>query len=187
MKTKYIIIAFVVTALLQAFAPLKLVYDSEMTARYGTVYKFKTQPIDPSDPFRGKYVSLNFEEDHYETNEAGWTTGEDIYAVIGKDSMGYATITKVVKAEPAPGNNYIKVKTGMYYDGVLHIDLPFDQFYMEEGKAQEAEDGYREYSLEDNAKPAYATVAVKDGAAVVTDVFVDGLPIREYVLRERKH
>jgi hypothetical protein len=57
---------------------------------------------------------------------------------------------------------------------------------MEEGKAQEAEYGYRDYSLEENAKPAYATVAVKDGNAVVTNVIIDGLPIREYVLRERE-
>jgi uncharacterized membrane-anchored protein len=65
MKTKYMFIAFVATALLQAFAPLKMVYDNEMTIRQGTVYKFKTQPIDPSDPFRGKYVSLDFGDNRY--------------------------------------------------------------------------------------------------------------------------
>lgn len=186
MKTKYIIIAFALTALLQLFVPAKLIYNSEMTARHGTIHKFKTYPIDPSDPFRGKYVSLNFEQNQYETIDVQWPQGEDIYVLLGKDSAGFAVINKVVKTEPATGNNYIKIKTGTYYNNVLHVNFPFNQFYMEEGKAQEAEDGYREYSRLDNAKPAYATVAVKNGNAVVTDVIIDGLSIREYVVRERK-
>jgi uncharacterized membrane-anchored protein len=186
MKTKYIVTAFALTAMLQLFAPLKLVYNSEMTARYGTVYKFKTQPIDPSDPFRGKYVSLNFEVSQYQTKQK-WITDEELYVVVGKDSLGYAKITNVLTTEPATGSNYLKAKAGMYYDGLLHIDLPFNQFYMEEGKAQEAEDGYRKYNLQDNAEPAYATVAIKNGNAVITNVIVNGLPIRDYVLRERSN
>ena len=185
MKTKYVFIAFAVTALLQAFAPLKMVYDNEMTVSHGTVYKFKTEPIDPSDPFRGKYVSLNFEET-YTVKDTIWERGQRAYALLKADNAGFAKITAITKTEPKTGNNYIAVKTNYYFDGELHVELPFDRYYMEEGKAQEAEDGYREYNQNENAKPAYALVAVKEGNAVVTDVIIDGLPIRNYVLRKRE-
>jgi uncharacterized membrane-anchored protein len=186
MKTKYMFIAFVVTALLQAFAPLKMVYDNEMTIRQGTVYKFKTQPIDPSDPFRGKYVSLDFGDNRYTVKDTIWEQEQPVYAVLGLDAAGFAKITNITKTEPKTGKNYIAVKADYYFEGKLHITLPFDRFYMEEGKTQEAEDGYREYSGDENAKLAYALVAVQEGNAVVTDVIIDGLPIRKYVLSKRK-
>jgi len=186
MKTKYVFIAFVVTALLQAFAPLKMVYDNEMTAKQGAVYKFKTEPIDPSDPFRGKYVSLNFEENILKVKDTVWQSNEQVYALLSINAAGFANITAITKTEPKTGNDYIAVKTNYYFNGELHIELPFDRFYMEEGKAQEAEDGYRDYSRQENAKPAYALVAVREGNAVITDVIIDGLPIRDYVLRKRE-
>ncbi|KGO84798.1 hypothetical protein Q765_19640 [Flavobacterium rivuli WB 3.3-2 = DSM 21788] len=186
MKTKYVFIAFAVTALLQAFAPLKMVYDNEMTVSHGTVYKFKTEPIDPSDPFRGKYVSLNFEENILRVKDTVWQSNEQVYALLSINAAGFAKITAITKTRPQTGNDYIVVKTNYYFDGSLHINLPFDRFYMEEGKAQEAEDSYRDYSRQENTKPAYALVAVKEGNVVVTDVIVDGQPIRNYVLRKRE-
>ena len=186
MKTKYIFIAFIVTALVQLFAPLKMVYDNEMTVRNGTVYKFKTEPIDPSDPFRGKYVALNFQENSVVVQDSIYPIGEQLYALIANDSTGFAVITGVAKVRPDSTINYITVKSRGCYEGLLRLDLPFNVFYMEEGKAQEAENGYRKYTKQDTYNPAYALVAVKEGNAVVTDVIIDGLSIRKYVLRERK-
>jgi len=186
MKTKYVFIAFVVTALLQAFVPLKMVYDNEITVSRGTIYKFKTQPIDPSDPFRGKYVSLNFAETSFTVKDTVWQEGEQVYALLSVDTAGFAKIRAIAKTEPESGNDYIAVKADYYFEGLLRVSLPFDRFYMEESKAQEAEDTYRTYSLQENVKPAYALVAVKDGKAVVTDVIIDGTPLRDYVLGKRK-
>ena len=186
MKTKYIFIAFVVTALLQAFVPLKMVYDNEITVSRGTVFKFKTEPIDPSDPFRGKYVALNFQENTVVVKDSVYPVGEQLYALVSNDSAGFAVITGIAKVRPQNTTNYITVKSNGCYEGLLRLDLPFNVFYMEEGKAQEAENGYRKYTKQDTYNPAYAQVAVKEGNAVVTDVIIDGLSIRKYVLRERK-
>ncbi|MES2486246.1 MAG: GDYXXLXY domain-containing protein, partial [Bacteroidota bacterium] len=68
MKTKYLFIAFALTALLQAFIPLKMVYDNHNVETEGIVFKFKTEPVDPSDPFRGKYITLEFESDSIYAN-----------------------------------------------------------------------------------------------------------------------
>ena len=51
---------FVLLALLQLSFPGKLVFDSNKVLWLGTELKFETRPVDPADPFRGRYVALNF-------------------------------------------------------------------------------------------------------------------------------
>jgi uncharacterized membrane-anchored protein len=186
MKTKYLIIAFAITALLQAAVPLKMIYDSEMTEKHGAEYRFRTTPIDPTDPFRGKYITLDFEAEAVTTQDTTWLRNEKVYASLGKDSLGFATITNVSREKPTD-TDYIATKVGYYYGRDLHIDLPFDRFYMEEGKAYDAEVAYREYNLAAvKFMPAYAIVAVKDGNSVLKNVIIDGMPIKEYVLKKRE-
>ena len=70
-------------------------------------------------------------------------------------------------------------------DNRLTVDFPFDRYYMEESKAIEAERTYRESQLDTN-QVAYALVSIKDGESVLKDVLIDGVPIREIVLKERE-
>jgi len=187
MKTKYIFIAFALTALLQAFVPLKMVYDNYNTETEGTVFKFKTEPVDPSDPFRGKYITLNFTSDSvYANTNPQFKSDENVYAVIDTDAQGYAKIKSVQRERPQDKTNYITT-TVRYHngDGRVFVNLPFDRYYMEESKAPDAEIMYNNYVRSENSVPAYALVAIKDGRAVLTDVIIDGLPVKEYVIKNR--
>lgn len=185
MKTNYFFIAFIIVAIVQLSVPFKMIYDSERTETNGTVYKFKTAPIDPTDPFRGKYVALNYELNSFKTKDTTWVAGQEIYLLLDNDKDGFAKIKSISRKRPGNDSDYINTTIGGNYNGKLRFDLPFDVFYMEEGKALEAETGYAEYSGRRDAKPAYALVAVLNGNAVLKDVIVDDIPIREYVLRER--
>ncbi len=183
---KFLIAGFVLTALAQLAIPLKMVYDSEMTSRHGTEYKFRTSPIDPSDPFRGKYITLNFESASVNINNTDWKYGEEAYVYIKADADGFAYVTNMSHHPLDIPNDYFKGKASPVYDGKMNIDFPFDRYYMEEGKAYEAETAYRDYNREDSLKkPAYALVVIKDGNSVLKDVIIDGMPIREFVLKER--
>lgn len=188
MKTKNILIAFALTALAQLAIPLKMVYDSEMTERHGVEYKFRTAPIDPTDPFRGKYITLNYDIDMVPVKDSTWVSNEEIYVLLGTDAEGFAKIKNISRVQPEQGD-YIATKVDYYYayNKNLHIELPFDRYYMEEGKAYEAETAYIKYnSTAENAKPAYALVAIMDGDAVLKDVIIDGIPIKEYVVKNRE-
>ncbi|MNJ99414.1 hypothetical protein D3C87_171900 [compost metagenome] len=188
MKTKYLIIAFAITALLQISAPLKMIYDSESTERNGVEYKFRTAPIDPSDPFRGKYITLSFDLDitSVQTKDTTWLRNEPIFVSLAKDSLGFAKIGDVSREKPKDNTDYITTTVGYYYGQDLHINIPFDRFYMEEGKAYDAEVAYRDFNRDSiNTKPTYALVAVKDGNAVLKNVIIDDMPIKDYVLKER--
>lgn len=187
MKTKNILIAFALTALAQLAIPLKMVYDSEMTEREGKEYKFRTAPIDPTDPFRGKYITLSYDIDAVPTKDTTWVRNEKIHVSLGTDANGFARIKAVSRTQPETGD-YISTKVRHYYPHQdLHIALPFDRYYMEESKAYDAEVAYRDYNSNDkNAKPAYAVVAIRDGNAVLKDVVIDGIPIKDYVVQNRK-
>ena len=61
MDTKKIIFpAFILLVLVQLFVPANMILEQEDILKNGTPYKFKTAPIDPYDPFRGKYVWLGY-------------------------------------------------------------------------------------------------------------------------------
>jgi hypothetical protein len=55
---------------------------------------------------------------------------------------------------------------------------------MEETKAPEAEEMYSA-SVIDSNQVAYALVMVKNGEAVIRDLVLDGIPIRELVEKKR--
>lgn len=187
MKRKYLILLFAIMAIAQAAVPVKMVYDSEMAENYGTVYKFKTAPIDPNDPFRGKYVSLNYDISRLTTKDFTWATDEKIYVGLKTDKDGFARAATISRQKPLNNENYFVTTVNYSYahNNSVHINIPFNRFYMEEGKALEAETGYREYSTGVNAKTAYALVAIRNGNAVLKDVIIDDIPIKDYVVRER--
>lgn len=185
MKKQHLIIAFAITLLAQIGVPLKMIYDSEITERDGAEFKFKTVPIDPTDPFRGKYITLNYDIDTYATADTTFVNDERIYVSLIKDKDGIAKVASVSRDEP-DGNDYVTAIVNFNYGGKLNIEFPFDRFYMAEKKAPEAEIAYDEYSERKNAKPAYALVAVKEGNAVIKDVIVDDVPIGVYIDKQKK-
>lgn len=185
MKKSYIIAAFIVTVAAQLAIPLKMIYDSEITEKEGKEFKFKTVPVDPTDFLRGKYIVLSYNIENYPTLDTTFVGGDYAYAVLKEDSDGFAAIASLHHDTPEDEENYVFANVHSNYAGRINLEFPFNRFYMNEHKAKDAEIAYAEYS-EKKAKPAYAIVAVKEGNAVVKDVMVDGMPIKEYVEKQRK-
>jgi len=187
---KILLPVFILVALVQLYVPAKMILDREDILDKGKEYKFKTEPIDPNDPFRGKYITLRYEEDMIEIqNEADWLRGEIIYVFLTTDNEGFAKILSVSKENPNSKQDFLKTKVS-YVTGngsnKLTIDYPFNRYYMEESKAYDAELTYRESQLDTN-QIAYALVSIKDGEAVLKDVLIDGVSIREIVIKEREN
>lgn len=181
---KIVFTAFLIVSLVQLYVPAKMILDKENVLETGTEYKFKTAPIDPTDPFRGKYITLNFDENTVEIpNKQDWIRGEIVYASITTDIAGFAKIKSVSKEKPTDDQAFIRAKVNYVTNdspNKLSIDYPFDRYYMEESKAYHAELAYRE-SQRDTSQITYALVLIKDGDAVLKDVLIDGISLREIV------
>lgn len=170
------IVLFAVMCIAQLVVPGKMIWDSETAMRDGFTYKFLTEPVDPNDPFRGKYITLHFTANHVH-DTASWTSGEPVYVLFKQDSAGFATIDRLGRSKPE--GNYLAT-TVSYVDGEseVYIDIPFDRFYMEESKAKPAEDAYATASR-DSARVCYGLVTIGKGRAVLNDVMIDGRSVQE--------
>lgn len=183
MKTKYIILIFIVVAIVQLIVPINMIASKEIVLKTGTLYKFKTRPVDPTDLFRGKYIVLNYAVNQAKTKDSLWQRDEYVYVYIQTDSLGFAQVKQVSKNKLPINNDYIIANVRWYnkHEQLLHFNLPFNRFYMEESKAKPAEDAVRRAQRDSLPNTVYALVAVKDDETVLKDVMVNDISINDYV------
>lgn len=153
--------------------------------------QFQTQPVDPVNPFKGRYVALNFSENACSVkNGRKYRYGQDIYVHLVTDSNGYAKIFAISDKAPSFNQDYVRATVGYVstesYDssGILHINYPFDEYYMDEFKAPKAEALYRD-SIIDPSLQTYALVKVYKGEAIVADLIINSKRVKD-LINERK-
>ncbi|MEO0340064.1 MAG: GDYXXLXY domain-containing protein [Bacteroidota bacterium] len=170
---------FILMVLVQWAIPLQTVWKSQGTINEGKVFKFRTVPVDPNDPFRGKYMTLQFQDRKYAYGSSSgvtWVSRQTAYVIPIEDAEGYAAIDTLYAQRPTHTDTYFKATVGAISgsDSTLVIELyfPFDRFYMEEERAPIAEAHYLE-QMRIPESAAYAEVAIKQGRAVLQDVIVN--------------
>lgn len=165
---------FVLVALAQLSFPAKLVFDSNKVLWLGTELKFETRPVDPADPFRGRYVALNFAANQFEDKSGTkWKRNDPVFVILNRDDQGFASIKGLSTTRPATGELFVKATITYIYGNQVTVYYPFSKFFMEESKAPEAEKIYRE------AGEGYALVKVYHGEVVLHDVVVKGKSLNE--------
>jgi uncharacterized membrane-anchored protein len=184
-KNKKIILGlFICLAVVQTAVPVWAIVLREITLRSGTVFKFRTAPVDPYDAFRGRYVAIYPEESSAPTGGVAFNRGDKVYAHIVEGKQGFAEFSQVTFERPG-GNAYIIARVNFVTradDGAerVYLNLPIDRFYMEEKAAPAAEEAYRRYSSTAQ-RDAYVVVRVNKGLAVIEDLYVAGKPIGNLV------
>lgn len=182
MNKKILLPLFVLLVMAQFYVPAKMILDRNDVLNTGIAFKFKTAPVDPYDPFRGKYITLRFTENSVSIeNPDDWKRHEEVYVLLENDEEGFAQFKAASKVKPEH-NDFLKttVRSVRYNSKTLIINCPFDRYYMEESKALDAEKIYWNTRV-DTAQAAYAVVYIKDGESVLNDVMVNGKSIREIV------
>jgi uncharacterized membrane-anchored protein len=198
------IVLLVVLSAAQLTAAAWSIVRYELTLATGNVYKVKTVPVDPADPFRGRYVairpvlplpnpvvpevgSLLDQVGVFRPNAARKTA----YVVLSNDAAGFARADQVV-AEPPRTGDYLEiagarlrtiglVEQGRQPEVVREVVLPFDRYYMAEAAAPAAEQRYREASRRDTNRDTWITVRVRNGVGVIEGLFLDGVRIEDAV------
>ncbi|MGB4269142.1 MAG: GDYXXLXY domain-containing protein [Spirochaetota bacterium] len=179
---KRIFILFIAIAIVQISIPLYLIAKREYILKTGTPYLFLTRPVDPIDIFRGRYllIKYDFEDDLEKSLKEKYSSQPYSHKIVylcltqSKDKVG--TI-KEISEVPPQGSNYIKLKI-VVSKNYTNYSLNFNQFYMDEFKATQAESIYQAQSQK---KEAYALVYVKNGDVVLADLLIDNIPIRQYL------
>ena len=176
-----IIVGFIVMLLAQWYVPGQMIYQQELVLSEGAPYKFRTVPLDPNDPFRGKFIMLNYEMRKVKKPADEVDFDEDVYVYIKTDEDGFATATHASKKALDTEQDYVIVKSNGVYQDSLEFSLPFNIYYMDENKAYDAEVAVREATRDSLLKNCYGLVYIKGDSAVLSDVFIDEVSIKDYV------
>lgn len=164
----------------------------ERTLKEGEVFYLNVLPLDPYDPFRGRYVMLRFDEN---ATKAPLAKGESMahhakaYAVFEHDAQG-DRIQEIRFIKPLSGNflevsvNALKQKGRAIYKNTkmdppdtVYFSLPFDRFYMREELAPKAEKVLRQRS----GITVRAKLRILEGKGVIEDLMVADTPLGQYV------
>ena len=160
---------------IQWIVPAMMIVGQEVVLDKGQEIKIECQPIDPYDPFRGRYVRVRLNLSLPENMELPEEFHEQqrVYAHLMLDEEGFVEVKEITAEEP---ENVLYVRGNIpRWRGAFELGL--DRYYMNEKLAPEAEKIVRTNIREDST--VWASLKVWKGRAVLTGIFVDGVPIEE--------
>lgn len=180
MNRTVVVALFAGLVVMQLAVPAGMILRRELAIARGLEYKIRTQPVDPYDAFRGRFVQLGFDNVtvplHVNTRLA---RGQKAYAVLETDSEGFAVVKSISFTRPDT-EAYLKVRVRYGGPGKANIIWPFDRYYMEETAAPQAERVYRQRA---RSSSAHIAVRVSGGTGVITGLFLDDKPIEQAIQR----
>jgi len=179
-KLQFSFAFFLVLSFLQFSVPVWMIANREMTLRHGKQFRFRTAPVDPYDAFRGRFVALQVSPNFGPlSNSEKLAANKKVLAQLGEDNDGFAKIIAVSANRPT-ASDYVACRVNSLTDSLVYLQFPFDRYYMDEHAAPAAEAAYREHNRGE-VREVYVTVRVKDGNAVVEELFIAGMPILEFL------
>ncbi|MEI6891812.1 MAG: GDYXXLXY domain-containing protein [Pontiella sp.] len=193
MKT-FSMLTLITLAIVQFAVPYRMILGYERTLSQGELFRFKTRPIDPTDPFQGKYVRLRYHSvtipcDPVRIHEL--EQKQPIYALLEQDDAGFARFFDWSSEKPESGAYY---KTRYHYTNIkwnnttkthttngIKIEISFDRFYMDEAKAPRAERLAQDATRNSTC---WANVRILEGKAIIEDVFAEGISLRKLAIEK---
>lgn len=158
----------------------------------GEIFYFDVLPLDPYDPFRGRYVTLRFKD----ANKAPLAKEDEFmeeqrikgYALLEKQED--VTVIKEVTFHKPKRSNFLEVtlsSTDTLYRGInekhetmVYFSLPFDRFYMREDLAPKAELLLRAGS----GVALKAKLRVLEGKGIIEDLVVGDVSLSQFILTQ---
>jgi uncharacterized membrane-anchored protein len=177
---------FVALAIVQLAVAAGAIIRSEVALRSGEVYRFRLQPVDPVDAFRGRYVALRFVLDRAPVDDGTPSLRpQKICVPLTVDDEGFARFGPV-SLEPPAAKDYLRLRSGVDFiddsgDRMVSVALPFRRYYMPEELAREVDRSM----WRRGRRPAWVTVRVWGGVGVIQELWIDGVPVREWLAGDR--
>lgn len=188
-------LAFVIGTLTTLGIPVSAIWIHYQTLSHGEVVKVRLMPIDPYDPFRGRYVALQLENERVPAAAPESFADQrhrSGYLSYRTDEDGFLQAIEIYENRPTE-TPYLEV-----YDiweigeNEYTYQLPFDRYYLNEKDAQLAEDIAREslrvqqIAAESEKLPSYLILRVRRGNAAIENLMIDELPVQQRIREERK-
>lgn len=169
----------VALAVAQLAVPAWAILSNERILRHGETFRFRAVPVDPYDPFRGRYVALRLAPNTAAAEEeegAAISWGDTAYAPLGRDAEGFATLGPL-RREPPPTGAFLTVEVTDRTEEGWTVELPFDRYYLRDDLAPDVERAFFALAADDDAAPSWLEVRVLAGRGVGARLYVGGRPV----------
>jgi len=175
---------FVVAVVAQWLVPLAGVWRQERVIARGVPVRIECAAPDPYDPLRGRYLAVRPRE-QTAAAPAAFPAGRgvvDVWATLTAGEDGLVRIESL-SVEPVSGPTVIRLvarrawENGGQESAEVALDWPIDRFYLSERLAPAADKLVA-------GKNTVAELRLLDGRAVLTDILLDGVSVRELVKRQ---
>ncbi len=184
-RTRWTTILFAALCVAQLAVPASMLVSRERTLAAGEPFRFRCAPLDPVDALRGRYVALRFEAGEIPAGDRMLHRGERVAVPVSTGADGLAVLGPPSPEQPE-GGAWIEVESRSDCPPTtcetVEVHLPFERFYMEEGRARATDRALARGG--DAEVEAVLAVRVRNGRAVPEELFLDGVPVREFLDRE---
>lgn len=173
---------------IQLAVPGFMIFEQNQILSKGKVFNFKTRPIDPYDPFRGRYVVLSYAANQNPIAVVPGTNIEAnqwVYALLGLDKDGYAVIEGLTDKKPDDDEDFLYIETSWgTQEGGFRVKLPFNRYYASEVNAPKIESAVWRRQRE-QVDDVFAKIRVLDGKATIEDLYVNKMPIKDFIEKQQ--
>jgi hypothetical protein len=177
------VVVFAVAVAAQWLVPLLGVWRQERVIARGVPVRIRCAAPDPYDPLRGRYLAIRPEETQAPAPaEMPQRRAVPVWATLAVGEDGLARIESLA-VEPVSGPTVIQLVARRTWEGggqesaEVALDWPVDRFYLNEQLAPAADKLVA-------GKTTVAELRLLDGRAVLNDVLLDGVSVRELAKRQ---
>ena len=180
------LIAFGLVGLIQLAAPLAMIARREQTLRLGEVYRFRAAPVDPYDPFRGRYVTIVVASNSATRRpDQNIRPGQQVAVSLVTAEDGYTSCGEILDAPPETGA-WLWARARDVRSDTVRLEMPFDRYYMNEQDAPEAERLYFQHLWRgaENRDPVWIRVRIHQGQAVLEGLMIGEQTIEDVIMQQ---
>ncbi len=165
--------------ILQLSLPIYTIVKEEKNLSNGISIRLKVLPVDPHDPFRGKFLNLRF--DNSLIVDSIDDSIEIYYLTFKQDTTGIWTLDSAQKDEP--GGYFLRTKLLSVDDDdkitTAYFNIPFNRYYTNELLVKEYERIVNE-ALNDSIDIVTASIKLGRGNATLEELYIGNTPLPQY-------
>jgi hypothetical protein len=185
MLKKFTIPAFILMVAIQVIIPARIIQEKEKVIREGREFRFRINSVLPLIMGQNNSILLYYADNQYIVeDDSMWVRDEPVYVTLANDAEGFAIINNIYKSVPEFEEDYVLAHIDYAvpdtHDYVM-IRFPFDRFYLD--RPIDPSWGYYIPPADSIAPVTSVAVRISEGQGVVQNVFVDGVPLAEYLTK----
>ncbi len=181
--------AFACLCALYLAIPGSMIRQQERILMEGAPYRFRLEPVDPADAFRGRYLDLNLNVPSFPKKDSTLLYDQKMYVALGRDETGTARFESLHK-EPPAGADYLAVRVGYVSEDQVFVYLSDEmkRYYLNEKLAPLADKYYMNLLRRTERDTTLVTLdlRVRKGKGLIEKVYFEDVPVEAYI-REKEN